>query len=80
MLKYFFEKSSGDNRKLFNGLNIEKEPRIIEMQGKYPVIFLTFKDLKNNSFDIFNVIYFNHNERNYEKLIRKFKELSINIT
>jgi len=27
-----------------------------------------------------NVIYFNHNERNYEKLIQKFKELSINIT
>ena len=27
-----------------------------------------------------NVVYFNHDERNYEELIQKFKELSINIT
>lgn len=27
-----------------------------------------------------NVIYFNHDERNYEQLIRKFQELSINIS
>lgn len=27
-----------------------------------------------------NVVYFNHNERNYENLIQKFEELSINIT
>ncbi|MDR3596654.1 HAD hydrolase-like protein [Clostridium sp.] len=27
-----------------------------------------------------NVVYFNHDERNYEELIQKFEELSINVT
>lgn len=53
MLKYFFEKSSEDNRKLFSGLNIEKEEEIMKMQGKYPVIYITFKDLKDRDFDSF---------------------------
>jgi len=47
MLQYFFE--AGENRReLFNGLAIEKDPIFDRHFGKYPVIFLTFKDIKNN--------------------------------
>lgn len=48
-LKYFFDiKEAEKNRKLFEGLNIEKTPYISE-QGKYPVIFISFKDIKEMS-------------------------------
>lgn len=46
MMKHFFDIKNGkENRKLFNGLKIEKTESI-EEQGKYPVIFLSFKDIK----------------------------------
>ena len=45
-LKYFFDiKNAEENRKLFNNLYIEKSKYISE-QGKYPVIYISFKDLK----------------------------------
>ncbi|WP_411680234.1 AAA family ATPase [Clostridium thailandense] len=46
MLKYFFEKTDEDNSFLFKDLNIYKYKNIMERQGKYPVIYLTFKDEK----------------------------------
>lgn len=48
MLRYFFEKTTAPNtnRHLFNGLKIEQHPDCMEHQGKYPVIWLTFKDVK----------------------------------
>lgn len=51
MIKYFFQNTEEDNRKLFVGLNIEKEKGLMEIQGKYPVIFLSFKDEKHLSFE-----------------------------
>lgn len=45
MLRYFYDNSQ-DNRVLFKGLNIEKEDDIIKKQGKYPVVYITFKDVK----------------------------------
>ncbi|MFA1755949.1 AAA family ATPase [Fusobacterium animalis] len=46
MLKYFFDiKEAEENRKLFKNLYIEKTNSFKE-QGKYPVIFLSLKDLK----------------------------------
>jgi hypothetical protein len=51
MLKYFFDINE-DTRDLFNGLKIESLPEM-EHQGKYPVIFLTFKDVKESDFDSF---------------------------
>ncbi|WP_291255097.1 AAA family ATPase, partial [Fusobacterium sp.] len=52
MLKYFFAiKNREENRKLFNGLYIENSP-LIKEQGKYPVIFITMKELKRNSFKL----------------------------
>ena len=45
-LKYFFDIQNADeNRKLFNGLDIEKSEYISE-HGKYPVIFISMKGIK----------------------------------
>lgn len=53
MLKYFFDiRESFENRKLFTGLNIENLP-IMDEQGKYPVIFISFKDIKQKNKDNF---------------------------
>jgi len=48
MLKYFFENSNEDNSYLFQGLNIERHKDIMELQSKYPVIYLSFKDEKHS--------------------------------
>lgn len=53
ILKYFFEKSEKDNSYLFKGLKIEKESEIMKSQGKYPLIYFTFKDEKHSDFDGF---------------------------
>ncbi len=50
MLRYFYDNLE-DNRSLFNGLNIEKEEKIMEKQGKYPVIYITFKDVKESKYE-----------------------------
>ncbi|WP_349764409.1 AAA family ATPase, partial [Fusobacterium sp. SYSU M8D902] len=53
MLKYFFDiKNKDENRNLFNGLYIEDSP-VIKEQGKYPVIFITMKELKENTWEEF---------------------------
>ncbi|WP_339007111.1 AAA family ATPase [Fusobacterium animalis] len=45
-LKYFFDINNAvENRKLFNGLDIEKSEYISE-HGKYPVIFISMKGIK----------------------------------
>lgn len=46
MIKYFLEKTECDNGYLFNSLKIQNENEIMELQGKYPVIYVTFKDEK----------------------------------
>lgn len=52
MLKYFFDiENAEENRNLFNGLNIEKEEEIMKMQGQYPVLFITFKNQKQLSYE-----------------------------
>lgn len=49
MLKYFYDiEGNTENRKLFDGLYISNSLAISE-QGKYPVIFLSFKDVKADS-------------------------------
>lgn len=54
MLKYFYDiEKNTENRKLFDGLYISNSLAIKE-QGKYPVIFLSFKDVKAlNAKDMF---------------------------
>jgi len=56
MLKCFFEDTAElggkDTRALFNGLKIEAAgDRYLGHQGRYPVIFLSFKDWKHGSFE-----------------------------
>lgn len=51
MLKYFFEKTDEDNSFLFEKLNIYEHKDIMGKQGIYPVIYITFKDLKDKNID-----------------------------
>jgi len=51
MIKYFFENDSSDNNYLFKNLNIENHEEIMKFQGKFPVIYLSFKDEKYSSFE-----------------------------
>ncbi len=53
MLRVFFEISDEDTSKYFVGTNIWKCGKAYhDHQGKYPVIFLTFKDIKFESWSI----------------------------
>lgn len=52
MLKYFFQKSNTDTSYLFKNLAIwTQDEKYREMQGKYPVLFITFKDIKDRCWD-----------------------------
>lgn len=46
MLRYFFEKSETDTSYLFKKTTIWNDASAREHQGQYPVIFLTFKNIK----------------------------------
>ncbi len=51
MLRVFFEKSEEDNSRYFKGLKIwECGESYRAYQGQYPVIFLSFKDIKCSNF------------------------------
>ncbi len=51
MLQYFWDiHNAEENRKLFQGLHIESSPYFSE-QGKYPVIFLSLKDIKERTWE-----------------------------
>ncbi len=50
MLKYFFD-CTDSNSELFRSLNISKYPECMKHQGKYPVIFVTLKDVKYNTWE-----------------------------
>jgi len=57
MLRYFLEKPLEehkdyfpDNSYLFKGLAIEQEEELMKYQGKYPVIYLTFKGVKSSDY------------------------------
>jgi len=61
MLRYFFEKSGfqdsilkseSSNRHLFKDLAIEKYPECMDHQGQYPVIWVTFKDVKTSTWEL----------------------------
>lgn len=51
MLRYFFEKSKEDNSYLFNGLEVSKNEKYMQEQGKYPVILLSFSSAKAQTFE-----------------------------
>ena len=51
MLKCFFSNEYKDRGDLFEGLNIWKEEKYREIQGTYPVIFLSFAGIKGNNYE-----------------------------
>jgi hypothetical protein len=59
MTKYFFDVEE-DNETLFKGLNISKNQEAMAHCGKYPIIYITFKDIK---------------ERNFQSSFKKIKQL-----
>ena len=50
MLKCFFSNEYKDRGDLFEGLDIWKEEKYREIQGTYPVIFLSFAKIKQNTY------------------------------
>jgi hypothetical protein len=54
MLRYFFDiRFKEETKGLFKGLKIEKEEDIMELQGQFPTIFLTFKNEKYTTYEDF---------------------------
>lgn len=53
LLHHFFAKTVNEKptRHLFKHLEIAKHPDYIKYQGQYPVIFLSFKDIKGETFE-----------------------------
>jgi hypothetical protein len=70
MLKYFFEKTDASKRHLFDRLAISNHPDIMAHQGEYPVIFMTLKDIKQDTWqacydDLKGVIGNEYERHNY---------------
>jgi len=52
MLRHYFDIMQPENEKLFTGLKIwQTETEIKQKRGKYPVIYLSFKDAKSNTWE-----------------------------
>ena len=51
MLRYFFEKSAEDRRPLFDNLDVASSDHAWAHFQRYPVIFMTFKDVKPRSWE-----------------------------
>ncbi|MBF0099393.1 MAG: AAA family ATPase [Desulfobacterales bacterium] len=51
MLRYFFEKTDDSTASLFDGLFIFQQPEMMAHQGQYPLIYLTFKDVKEMTWE-----------------------------
>ncbi|MBW7876187.1 MAG: AAA family ATPase, partial [Candidatus Cloacimonetes bacterium] len=52
-LRYFFDQENAqENKRLFEGLKISNNQQAMALQGTRPVIFLTFKDCKENSWPL----------------------------
>ena len=75
MIKYFFDvKDKEENKKLFENLKVSNS-EYMSVQGKYPVIFISLKDLKEDTWEeclesIKDIMYKIFNEYNFlrEKL------------
>ena len=52
MLYYFFSIKQKENAYLFDGLDISKDTDAMKYQNKYPVIFITLKDMKRSTYEL----------------------------
>jgi len=51
MLRYFFEKREEDTSYLFKDLKIWKDEKYRVLQGQFPVVFISLKDVKHSSLE-----------------------------
>jgi hypothetical protein len=51
MIKAFFEKTEPGNAHMFEGTKVWRDPKCRAEQGKYPGIFITFKDAKAGTWE-----------------------------
>lgn len=51
MLYYFFSNQEKENAYLFESLNVSKHQHLMLHQNQYPVIFLSLKDMNNDTFE-----------------------------
>ena len=51
MLNYFYNIKEKENAYLFHGLEISKDTDVMQHQNKYPVIFLSLKDMRKDTFE-----------------------------
>ena len=70
MIKCFFSNEYKDRGDLFEGLDIWKDEKYRELQGTYPVIFLSFAEIKKNNFkdtknDIISIINEAYKQHSY---------------
>ena len=70
MLECFFSNKYKDRGDLFEGLDIWKEEKYRKLQGTYPVIFLSFADVKKDNFkdtknDIISIINEAYKQHSY---------------
>ncbi len=52
MLRSFFEKKESNKAHLFEGLAIAKEEKLMALQGQFPVVWLSFKDVKGTNWEL----------------------------
>jgi hypothetical protein len=69
MLRYFFEKTDEDQAYLFKDCAIAPYPEYMGHQGKYPVIYISLKDVKGSSWS-----------ESRERLSEKIGELSYGLS
>ena len=70
MIKCFFSNEYKDRGDLFEGLEIWKDEKYRKLQGTYPVIFLSFAEIKKNNFkdtknDIISIINEAYKQHSY---------------
>ena len=70
MIKCFFSNEYKDRGDLFEGLEIWKDEKYRKLQGAYPVIFLSFAEIKKNNFkdtknDIISIINEAYKQHSY---------------
>ena len=51
MLNCFFSRQYAERGDLFEGLSIWEEEKYRELQGTYPVIFMSFADIKGSTYE-----------------------------
>ena len=51
MLRTFFENNKSSKAHLFEGLAIEKDEKMMALQGQFPVVWLSFKDVKGRNWE-----------------------------